>query len=50
VVLFPTLAALGLISALVYAAGGKLWTSITLHALNNAVGVVALIVTTIHKH
>ncbi len=46
VVLFPTLAALGFISALAYAASGNLWTSVTLHALNNAVGVAALIATT----
>jgi membrane protease YdiL (CAAX protease family) len=44
-VLFPTLAALGFISALAYAASGNLWTSVTLHALNNAVGVAALIAT-----
>jgi CAAX protease family protein len=46
VVLFPTLAALGFISALTYAASGNLWTSVTLHALNNAVGVAGLIATT----
>ena len=48
-VLFPTLAALGFISALVYASGGNLWTSITLHALNNAVSVAALIAETLHR-
>lgn len=50
-VLFPTLAALGFISALAYAASGNLWTSVTLHALNNAVGIAALIATTLqHRH
>ncbi len=38
-ILFPTLAALGFVSAIAYAATGNLWVSVTLHALNNAVGV-----------
>jgi membrane protease YdiL (CAAX protease family) len=50
VVLFPTLAALGFISALAYAASGNLWTSVTLHALNNAVGAAALIAMTYGHH
>jgi membrane protease YdiL (CAAX protease family) len=50
VVLFPTLAALGLISALAYAVRGNLWTSVILHALNNALGIGALIATTLHTH
>ncbi|HEX3465418.1 MAG TPA: CPBP family intramembrane glutamic endopeptidase [Candidatus Elarobacter sp.] len=46
-VLFPTLAALGFIGALAYARSGNLWTSVTLHALNNALGAAYLIATTI---
>ena len=50
-VLFPTLAGLGFISALAYASGGNLWTSVTLHTLNNALGAVVLITTTFrHAH
>lgn len=42
-VLFPTLAALGFISAIAYAASGNLWVSVTLHALNNALGALFLV-------
>lgn len=42
-VLFPTLAALGFINALVYANTGNLIVPITLHALNNAIAATALI-------
>ncbi|HEV3086383.1 MAG TPA: CPBP family intramembrane glutamic endopeptidase [Candidatus Elarobacter sp.] len=49
VVLFPTLAALGFIGALAYAATGNLWVSIVLHALNNALGVTALVLTSLHQ-
>ncbi|HEX3469496.1 MAG TPA: type II CAAX endopeptidase family protein [Candidatus Elarobacter sp.] len=42
-VLLPTLAALGFISAYAYAASGNLLVSISLHALNNALGAVFLI-------
>jgi uncharacterized protein len=41
-VLFPTLAALGFINALAYAATGNLTVPITLHALNNGLAAVAL--------
>ncbi|HTJ26899.1 MAG TPA: type II CAAX endopeptidase family protein [Candidatus Limnocylindria bacterium] len=41
-VLFPTLAALGLINALTYAATGNLVVPISLHALNNALAAAAL--------
>jgi membrane protease YdiL (CAAX protease family) len=42
-VLFPTLAALGFINALLYANTGNLLVPITLHALNNAIAATALI-------
>ena len=45
-VLFPTLAALGLVTALAYAATGNLWVPITLHILNNALGAAFLVVET----
>ncbi|HEX3549599.1 MAG TPA: type II CAAX endopeptidase family protein [Candidatus Elarobacter sp.] len=49
-VLFPTLAALGFVNALAYAATGNLWVPITLHALNNALGAAFLIATSLHHH
>ena len=50
-VLFPTLAGLGFVSALAYARSGNLWTSVTLHALNNALGAGVLVATTLrHTH
>ena len=48
-VLFPTLAALGFIAALAYAATGKLWVSIVLHALNNALGAAVLVGGSLHQ-
>ena len=42
-VLFPTIAALGLITALAYAATANLWVPIILHALNNALGAIFLV-------
>jgi membrane protease YdiL (CAAX protease family) len=42
-VLFPTLAGLGFVWALSYAATGNLAVPIVLHAANNAVGALALI-------
>ncbi len=47
-VLFPTLAALGLINALVYAYTGNLWVPITLHAFNNLIGAIALVATSLN--
>ena len=47
-ILFPTLAALGFVSAIAYAATGNLWVSVTLHAFNNAIGAVFLITTSLH--
>jgi membrane protease YdiL (CAAX protease family) len=47
-VLFPTLAALGFVSAVAYANTGNLWVSVTLHAANNAIGAIALISTSLH--
>lgn len=47
-VLFPTLAALGLVAAFAYAATGNLWVPISLHALNNALGAVFLIGASLH--
>ena len=49
-VLFPTLAALGLINALAYAATGNLWVPIALHAFNNSLGAVVLIATSLQHH
>jgi membrane protease YdiL (CAAX protease family) len=49
-VLFPSLAALGFISALAYAATGNLWVSIVLHALNNSLGAVFLVGESLTKH
>ncbi len=42
-VLFPSLAAVGLVNALVYARTGNLTTAVVLHALNNALGAAFLI-------
>ena len=42
-VLFPSLAALGLIAAFAYAATGNLWVSIALHATHNALSAIVLI-------
>lgn len=50
VVLFPTLAALGFIAALAYAATGNLWVPIALHALNNSLGAIVLIGSALTKH
>ncbi|MBV8748154.1 MAG: CPBP family intramembrane metalloprotease [Candidatus Eremiobacteraeota bacterium] len=47
-VLFPSLAALGFISALAYAATGNLWVSVILHALNNALGATFLVAGSLH--
>lgn len=47
-VLFPTLAALGFVSAVAYAATGNLWVSVTLHAVNNAVGAIFLVSSSLH--
>jgi membrane protease YdiL (CAAX protease family) len=49
-VLFPTLAALGLISAFAYARTGNLWVSVILHGLNNALGAGFLIAESLNKH
>jgi membrane protease YdiL (CAAX protease family) len=43
VLFFPAIAALGLVTALAYAATGNLWVAIILHALNNALGAVFLV-------
>ncbi|MBV8579901.1 MAG: CPBP family intramembrane metalloprotease [Candidatus Eremiobacteraeota bacterium] len=47
-VLFPSLAALGFISALAYAATGNLWVSVILHVLNNALGASFLVADSLH--
>ncbi|MDB5073806.1 MAG: hypothetical protein JWM87_4917 [Candidatus Eremiobacteraeota bacterium] len=49
-ILFPTLAALGFVAALAYAATGNLWVPITLHALNNTLGAVFLVGTSLQHH
>jgi membrane protease YdiL (CAAX protease family) len=46
-VLFPTLAALGLINAFAYAATGNLWVPIALHAFNNTLGAIVLVATSL---
>ncbi|HWT06690.1 MAG TPA: type II CAAX endopeptidase family protein [Xanthomonadales bacterium] len=48
-VLFPTLAAMGFVTALAYAATGNLWVAIALHALNNALGAVFIVGASLHK-
>lgn len=48
-VLFPSLVALGFIAAIAYAATGNLWVSITLHAVNNSLGAIFLVVTSLTK-
>jgi membrane protease YdiL (CAAX protease family) len=47
-ILFPTLAALGFVAALAYAATGNLWVAVILHSLNNALGMVFLIGASLH--
>lgn len=49
-ILFPTLAALGIITALAYAATANLWVPITLHAINNALGAAFLIGSSLTHH
>jgi membrane protease YdiL (CAAX protease family) len=49
-ILFPTLAALGFVAALAYAATGNLWVPITLHALNNALGAISLVGASLKHH
>ncbi len=41
--LFPSIAALGFVTAIAYAATGNLWVAIILHALNNALGAIFLV-------
>jgi membrane protease YdiL (CAAX protease family) len=48
-VLFPTLAAMGFVTALAYAATGNLWVAIALHAANNALGAVFIVGGSLHK-
>ena len=48
-VLFPSLAALGFVAALAYAATGNLWVSIILHALNNSLGAIFIISGALNK-
>ncbi len=50
VVLFPTLVAMGFVTALAYAATGNLWVAIALHALNNALGAVFIVGGSLVKH
>lgn len=49
-VLFPSLALLGLLTALTYAVTGNLLVSATLHALNNLLGAVVLLTATFRAH
>jgi membrane protease YdiL (CAAX protease family) len=48
-VLFPSLAAIGFIGALAYAATGNLWVSIILHASSNAIGAIFIVATSLTK-
>ena len=47
-ILFPTLAALGFVAALAYAATANLWVAVILHSLNNALGMFFLIGASLH--
>ena len=49
-VLFPTLAAMGFITALAYAGTGNLWVAVVLHASNNALGAAFIVGTSLAKH
>ena len=49
-VLLPSLAAIGFISALAYAATGNLWVSIILHAGSNAIGAIVIVAAGLTKH
>ncbi len=42
-VFFPTLVAMGFVTALAYAGTGNLWVAVTLHALNNALGAIFIV-------
>jgi membrane protease YdiL (CAAX protease family) len=48
-VLFPTLAAMGFVTALAYAGTGNLWVAIALHALNNALGAIFIVGASLYK-
>ena len=48
-VLFPTLVAMGFVTALAYAGTGNLWVAVTLHALNNALGALFIVGASLHK-
>ncbi len=47
--LFPSLVAIGFIAALAYAATGNLWVAIALHAMNNTLGAIFVVGTSLHK-
>jgi membrane protease YdiL (CAAX protease family) len=49
-VLFPSLAALGFVATLAYAATGNLTVAIALHAINNSLGAVLLVTKSLHNH
>jgi len=49
-ILFPTLAALGFVAALAYAATGNLTVAIALHAINNSLGAAALVGMSLRHH
>ena len=49
-VLFPSLAAIGFIAALAYAATGNLWVSIILHGGSNAIGAIFIVAESLTKH
>ena len=49
-ILFPTIVAMGFVSALAYAGTGNLWVAVTLHALNNALGALFIVGASLTKH
>jgi membrane protease YdiL (CAAX protease family) len=48
-ILFPTLVAMGFVTALAYAGTGNLWVAIALHAMNNALGAIFIVGASLHK-
>jgi membrane protease YdiL (CAAX protease family) len=49
-VLFPTLVAMGVVTALAYAGTGNLWVAVVLHALNNGLGAIFIVGASLTKH
>jgi membrane protease YdiL (CAAX protease family) len=49
-ILFPTLVAIGFVGAIAYAATGNLWVAVILHAVNNALGAIFILGSSLTKH